>query len=140
MKSKDEMQAQWEERLKTEGLAPLETTYRRMTENGPHTYTKIEPQHTVGLSDYYAKCQEFTEQLEIRLAIWRLYSSGESLLRIAKATGKPLGTVLNRIRKTRREMVFYLASIPGKKVPPEARRTADILEVFVEAEQRKRKG
>lgn len=130
---------QWEQRLKSEGLAPLETTYRRTTGAGVRKYTKIEPSRRAEFSDYFTRCEEFVEQLKVRLKIWQLYSGGSSFLAISRATGKPLGTVINRIRKTRREMVFYFAS-RREKVPVQARSCADILEVFVEAEQLKRKG
>jgi DNA-directed RNA polymerase specialized sigma24 family protein len=130
----------WEEKLKAEGLAPIERTYRTVSNGYVHRFTKINPLRSSGeLSDYFSRCVAFTAQLKLRVKIWQLYSNGETFREIARRTGVPFGTVEHRIREIRKSMVTYEAVTEGEAMPPpEAKQIGDIVECFVEAQKQGR--
>ena len=131
--------AKWEARLKAEGLAPLDGSYRQKSRIICYAIPErvsfaVHSQSFV--MEFFVRCEEFSRRGHVRWpTIWRPFSQGVPYRTIAERLGVSHQLVHQRVTKMRQDMreFFAKSASDAEDIPPEA----EVLEVFVESTRKR---
>jgi len=135
-----ELLAEWEDRLREDGLASIDGYYT--VRGRTIAYTRpdnVRPRH-VDNYDYVSVCVAYSlERIPAYPDVWALHCEGVSIRRIGRQLGINWHTVADRIELMRAEMMRWLKNIRPRNrsdIPDEYVSSTEVLEHVVN-EQKK---
>lgn len=135
--------AEWESRLKSEGLAPMDKTYtrrHRIVSYCQPDRVRYGVHSAKYLFEFFVRCSEYAQAQTPRYPeIWNLYIQGHGYGTIAIKLGMKKPTVQKYVNSMRKDMSAFFAEQENDHPQPthQMSQAADILEIFVEHQQKK---